>query len=130
VAGERLVVIDFQDALLGPATYDLVSLLRDSYIDLGWPLVDELLEHYFETWDKRGGDTLDRERFRTNLWATAMQRNLKVAGRFVFIERVKHKSGYEKDIPRTLSYLAGYVERAPELRPLVDALRPYVPELA
>ncbi len=129
VQAERLVMIDFQDALLGPATYDLASLLRDSYVDLGWELVDELFDHYLAAWAKRTGQELDRARFAADLWATAMQRNLKAAGRFVYIERVKGKPGYEKDIPRTIGYLRGYRERAPELAELIDQLRPWVPEL-
>jgi aminoglycoside/choline kinase family phosphotransferase len=129
VRDERLALIDFQDALLGPRTYDLASLLRDSYIDLGWPLVDELVEHYLKTWEARGGEPVDRRQFLAELWATALQRNLKAAGRFVYIERVKGKPGYEKDIPRTLSYLPGYAKRAPELAPLVERLRRWTPEL-
>lgn len=129
VAGERLVMIDFQDALLGPATYDLASLLRDSYVDLGWELVEELTDYYLDTWRRRGGEPLEEEHFRTDLWATALQRNLKAAGRFVFIDRLKGKPGYLKDIPRTLSYLAGYVRRAPALGELVERLAQYAPEI-
>lgn len=128
IANDRVVTIDFQDAVLGPATYDLASLLRDSYFDLGWPLVQQLVDYYCDAWERRRGP-LDREAFTTNLWVTALQRNLKAAGRFVFIERVKGKPGYERDIPRTLSYFAGYAQRAPKLRPLIDRLRPLVPEL-
>jgi aminoglycoside/choline kinase family phosphotransferase len=130
VQGDRLAIIDFQDALMGPATYDLASLLRDSYIDLGWPLVDRLVDHYLDQWVRRGGEPVDREKFLTDLWITALQRNLKAAGRFVFIERVKGKAGYEKDIPRTLSYLAGYQKRAPALAPLIERIAPLTPELS
>ncbi|HPM75888.1 MAG TPA: phosphotransferase [bacterium] len=129
VDDNRLVLIDFQDALLGPATYDLASLLRDSYVDLGWELVDELVEYYLAVREKRTGEKIDRAQFATDLWITAMQRNLKAAGRFVFIERVKKKPGYEKDIPRTLSYLAGYKKRAPQLAPLIEKLRLWAPEI-
>lgn len=124
-----LYMIDFQDALMGPATYDLASLLRDSYLDLGWDLVDELLEYYFEARAKRNAPVADRDAFAQDLWITAAQRNLKAAGRFVYIERVKNKPGYEQDIPRTLSYFEGYANRAPQLAELVDLLRPWVPEL-
>jgi aminoglycoside/choline kinase family phosphotransferase len=129
VQNDKLAIIDFQDALLGPRTYDLASLLRDSYVDLGWKLVDELLDYYLARWKQRGGDELDRKSFVAELWATALQRNLKAAGRFVYIERVKGKPGYEKDIPRTLSYLPGYAKRAPELAGLVEMLRRWTPEL-
>jgi aminoglycoside/choline kinase family phosphotransferase len=129
VCGERMVMIDFQDALKGPQTYDLASLLRDSYVDLGWKLVDELVHYYLAVWERRGGRPLHRQDFLSDLWLTALQRNLKAAGRFVYIERVKQKPGYEKDIPRTLSYLAGYAKRAPTLTPLIERLRPWVPEL-
>jgi len=129
VQADRVVMIDFQDALTGPATYDLASLLRDSYVDLGWELVDELVEYYVAAWTRRTGVNPDRATFAANLWATALQRNLKAAGRFVYIERVKGKPGYEKDIPRTISYLRGYRERAPELAELIDPLAGWVPEL-
>ncbi|HXH86812.1 MAG TPA: phosphotransferase [Nitrospira sp.] len=48
VDGNRLGVIDFQDALMGPATYDLASLLRDAYIALDEPLIDRLIDYYLE----------------------------------------------------------------------------------
>ena len=129
VAGKRLVIIDFQDALLGPQTYDLASLLRDSYVDLGWKLADDLVEYYLHSWRERGGWSLDKRVFLADLWATALQRNLKAAGRFVFIERVKQKPGYEDLIPLTLSYLPGYAERVPALAPLIDRLRQHAPEI-
>ena len=48
VDGERLGVIDFQDALMGPATYDLASLLRDAYIALDESLIDRLIDRYLD----------------------------------------------------------------------------------
>ncbi|MEC4672622.1 MAG: phosphotransferase, partial [Nitrospirota bacterium] len=135
VDGDRLGVIDFQDALMGPATYDLASLLRDSYIALDESLIEDLITHYLEGMC-RGLDTLtqermlltDRKAFRRVFDFTSVQRNLKAAGRFVYIDQVKGNSKFLEDIPRTLGYVRRNLEKYPELEPLRTSLMPYIPE--
>src|SRR5205823_14703577 len=78
---DRLRVIDFQDALLGPASYDLASLLRDSYLSLPEELIEELVVPYLEVRAK-AGVSLDRVQFMRLFEMTRIQRNLKAAGRF------------------------------------------------
>ena len=135
VAGDRLGVIDFQDALLGPATYDLASLLRDSYIALEEPFVDEMIDRYVSGMcaglDPGARERLlltDRAAFRRLFDFTSIQRNLKAAGRFVYIDRVKGNPKFLADVPRTLGYVRRNLEKYPELEPLLLHLMPYIPE--
>jgi hypothetical protein len=129
IDGMRLGVIDFQDALMGPATYDLASLLRDAYIQLDEPLVDELVAYYLDRLTDRRLVWADRAAFRRLFDLTSIQRNLKAAGRFVYIDRVKGNPKFLADIPRVLGYVKRNLEKYPELRALRQHLTPYVPEL-
>ncbi|GJL63421.1 MAG: aminoglycoside phosphotransferase [Nitrospirales bacterium] len=135
VDGERLGVIDFQDALLGPATYDLASLLRDSYIALPEHLIDQMIDRYVQgmcegVGRSKQGELLlnDPVAFRRLFDYTSIQRNLKAAGRFVYIDRVKQNSKFLADIPRTLGYVQKNLTKYPELRTLLSHLSPHVPE--
>jgi len=126
---QRLGVLDFQDALLGPASYDLASLLRDAYIELPDPVIDELLEYYVELVARHGVVLADRPAFRRLFDLTSIQRNLKAAGRFVYIDCVKKNPNFLADIPRTLGYVRRNLAKYPELVTLRKHLAPYVPEL-
>lgn len=128
--GDRLAIIDFQDALLGPVPYDLASLLRDSYIALGEPLVDRLVEHYWERARAAGLPVgASRDEFRAWFDVVSVQRNLKAAGRFDYIHQVKGNPKFLADIPRTLGYVKTNLAKHPELAPLRRLAR-YVPALA
>ena len=102
----RLAVIDFQDMVMGPLSYDLVSLLKDCYVR--WP--DEVIEqgmgHGFDILNRAGLlGGLDYASFRRHADLTGMQRHLKAAGLFTRLYHRDGKSGYLKDIPRTLGYV-------------------------
>jgi aminoglycoside/choline kinase family phosphotransferase len=125
----RLGIIDFQDALLGPASYDLASLLRDAYIELDETLIDELIAVYLDGMASAAGYRPDALAFRRLFDFTSIQRNLKAAGRFVYIDRVKGNPKFLADIPRVLGYVRRNLDRYPELNPLREHLVPYVPEL-
>ena len=129
VDGRRLGVIDFQDALMGPATYDLASLLRDAYIDLDEALIDRLITRYLDQVATHREGWVHREAFRRLFDFTSIQRNLKAAGRFVYIDRVKGNSKFLADIPRVLNYVKRNLQKYPELDGLRKHLTPYVPEL-
>jgi len=116
-------VIDFQDALLGSAAYDLVGLLRDSYVALSTPLLDELVDHHAQL------AGYDRASFRALFDLQTVQRKLKDAGRFVFIDRVKKNPGFLVHIPNSLAYVANAFRRLPELAPLQEVLCRHLPEL-
>ncbi len=125
----RLGVIDFQDALMGPATYDLASLLRDAYIALDESLIDELVAYYLDRLEARRQVWTNREAFRRLFDFTSLQRNLKAAGRFVYIDQVKGNPKFLADIPRTLGYVRRNLYKYPELFTLRKHLASYVPEL-
>ena len=135
VDGDRLGVIDFQDALMGPATYDLASLLKDSYIELDEGLIVRLIDRYLEGMcaglelsTQQDMMLTDRLAFRRLFDLTSIQRNLKAAGRFVYIDRVKHNPKFLADIPRTLGYVGNNLQKYPELHTLRTHLIPYIPE--
>ena len=78
-----LVIIDFQDARMGPDTYDLASLLRDSYVDLAAPQVDELIAYFLALQHGASGVTReDAAEFGRRFDLMALQRNLKALGTF------------------------------------------------
>ncbi len=127
--GWRARVIDFQDALLGPAQYDLASLLRDSYVALEEEFIGELAARYLEGRKGADGFSPDPETFREDLELQAVQRNMKAIGRFDYIDIVKGNPGYLRHIPRTMGYLRKNLSRLPELEPLRRVLGKYVEEL-
>jgi aminoglycoside/choline kinase family phosphotransferase len=112
----RLKIIDFQDALLGTAAYDLVGLLRDSYVQLSPALLDELVGYHVRRAE------LDDAAFRRLFHLQTVQRKLKDAGRFVFIERVKKIPGFMQHIPSSLGYVAHALQQLPELSDLRSLL--------
>jgi aminoglycoside/choline kinase family phosphotransferase len=127
-SGEQ-AVIDFQDALMGPRQYDLVALLRDSYVELEAPLVDAMLRRYLERLRAEGGPALDPGPFREVFDLLTVQRKLKDAGRFVYIDRVKRNPGFLPSIPASLRYVRAAFARRPDLAELQAVLARHVPEL-
>ncbi|WP_456376993.1 aminoglycoside phosphotransferase family protein [Thiolapillus sp.] len=114
-------VIDFQDAVRGPATYDLVSLLRDCYIRWPAPRVDEWAWGYFQLC-VQSGVLQDQHESRFLRWFDLMgaQRHLKAAGIFARLAHRDGKTGYLADIPRTLGYIVELASRRQELVPLAE----------
>jgi N-acetylmuramate 1-kinase len=107
--GKRLVMIDFQDARMGPAQYDLASLLRDSYVSLQAQLVESLLGYYA----KETGEA-DPGRFRYVFDVMSLQRNIKALGTFGYQASVRGSNRYLSSIPRTGAYIATNVALYPE----------------
>ena len=107
-------VIDFQDAVAGPVTYDLVSLLRDVYVR--WPdsRVADWVDAYHDLAVARGVVGPGRGRFRRWFDLTGVQRHLKIAGIFCRLWHRDGKSRYLDDLPLTLAYLAEVSPRYPE----------------
>ena len=100
-----LGVIDFQDAVIGAASYDLVSLLRDCYVR--WPatMIDDLAGYYWELARPKGIYHGDWQQFQQDFDWMGLQRHLKAAGIFARLWLRDGKSGYLKDIPNTVQYL-------------------------
>jgi aminoglycoside/choline kinase family phosphotransferase len=126
--GEQ-VVIDFQDALQGPRQYDLVALLRDSYVELQRPLIDEMLQRYLERFAAEGGPRLGADEFVAFFDLLSVQRKLKDAGRFVFIDQVKKNPSFLPHIPSSLRYVRDALQRRPDLREVQEILQRHLPEL-
>lgn len=114
-------LIDFQDALMGPCVYDLVALLRDSYVELEWETVQELISYYKKGSMFQGFNVSDGFNLVT------IQRKMKDAGRFVFIDRVKKNPNFLKFIPSSLKYVKNALEQA-KADELFGLLKKYVPE--
>jgi N-acetylmuramate 1-kinase len=100
-APRGLVVIDFQDALQGPRPYDLVALLCDSYVDLDLELQRGLIARYVQS---RGWPASELPEFERAFWTVAVQRKLKDAGRFVFIDRVRRNPDFLPHYPQSVRY--------------------------
>jgi aminoglycoside/choline kinase family phosphotransferase len=120
-----LRVIDFQDALLGSRAYDLVALLRDSYVELPLDEVAELVDAFIVRARVSDGDG-----FRRLFVLQTLQRKLKDTGRFVFIDRVRGNPSFLRWIPTSLRYVREALAAAPApLGGLRDVLGRAVPEL-
>jgi hypothetical protein len=114
-------VLDFQDAVVGPVTYDLASLLRDCYI--AWPReqVKEWVAGYFDLAQQSGIVLAEHEGLFLRWFdLMASQRHLKAAGIFARLNIRDGKPGYLKDIPRTLGYIVEIAADYPEIAPLAD----------
>ena len=99
-AGRQLVWIDFQDALLGPRAYDLVALLNDSYQTFSVDFVDARLSEYLQ---QRHGTVAGFEQLRFEFDWITVQRKLKDAGRFVYIDRVKGDPAFLQFVNLTIA---------------------------
>ena len=112
--GHNPGVLDFQDAVAGPITYDLVSLLRDVYVR--WPedRVAGWVDAFHDRAVARGLAGAGRERFRRWFDLTGVQRHLKIAGIFARLWHRDGKPRYLDDLPLTLAYLAEAAPRHPE----------------
>ncbi len=103
-----LVWIDFQDALLGPRVYDLVALLNDSYQSFDRAFVEARLDDYAAA---RGLDARGREALGREFDVVTVQRKLKDAGRFIFIDQVKKNPAFLQYFEPSLAKVRGALER-------------------
>jgi len=126
VVGDELFLIDFQDARMGPNTYDLVSLLRDSYIDLPAPMVSHLLARFADAISPAEG----AEDFGARLDLMGVQRNLKALGTFGYQAVARANPAYAQYVPRTLHYVKEAFDRRVRYGSLRELLAAHLPELA
>lgn len=108
-------IIDFQDAVIGPVTYDLVSLLRDCYIVWPQDQVNLWMSQYYQKLKQADIIICDLPQFTRWFDLMGMQRHLKAIGIFSRLNIRDGKSGYLKDIPRTLNYVMAQAQVYPEL---------------
>ena len=112
-----LGIIDFQDAVVGPITYDAVSLLRDCYVKWPQSVVAQSVEFLYQQLQSEqliSSDT-SLEQFHTWFDLMGIQRHLKAAGIFARLLHRDAKPGYMADVPRTLEYVLQSSQKHPEL---------------
>ena len=115
-------VIDFQDAVIGPITYDLVSLLRDCYIAFPQSRVEDWAGHYFKQLQSEQIIASDIGLNQFMRWFDLMgvQRHLKASGIFARLSHRDGKHGYLNDVPLTIGYIDKVSAHYPELGFLHD----------
>lgn len=116
-------ILDFQDAVCGPVTYDLVSLLRDCYI--AWPdaQVKKWLHYHYQSlseWDELRETT--EQQYQTWFDLMGIQRHLKATGIFARLNYRDSKPGYLADIPRTMNYVLSVAQQYSQLTPFLNLL--------
>jgi len=125
-----LYIIDFQDARMGPDTYDLASLLRDSYVDIANDDLDDLIAYFLALKGRDGvvpalaGLDEASTDFRRRFDLMALQRNLKALGTFGYQTITRRNPVYIQYMPRTLRYARNNLEkylRFGRLREILDA---------
>ena len=121
----QLYMIDFQDARMGPDTYDLASLLRDSYVDIAEWELDDLIGHFVAL---KGN--ADRREFRRRFDVMALQRNLKALGTFGYQTMTRGNPVYIQYMPRTLRYARSNLEKYPRFARLRELLSAHIDELS
>ena len=107
---------------MGPYVYDLVALLRDSYVELSEELLTTLIARY------AGLAGLEKEKVMADFDLVTVQRKLKDAGRFVYIDRVKGNPNYLRFIPTSLRYVKRALDRHPELLNFKASIERFIPE--
>ncbi len=143
IVHDNLYMTDFQDARLGPYTYDLASFLRDSYVNHEEEFVDEMIEFYFAHMQKTlsqknhyvdkgknywlkhffpAEDKKNRERFRKEFDLTCIQRNIKAIGTFAFQYHIKKNPYYIQYIPHTLRQIRANLKKLKINIPALNAI--------
>ncbi len=124
-AAREFVMIDFQDARMGPAQYDLVSLLRDSYYQLEEAQIIRLLDYYVARHEAISGSRLDRERFGEIFDLMAVQRNFKAIGSFASFLNRRGNATYLKYIGNTFENIRRTLLKYPRFSRLREVLFHY-----
>lgn len=124
----RLFIIDFQDARMGPDTYDLASLLRDSYVDISEDALADYIAYFLAL---RGGTPAAdvAVEFRRRFDLMALQRNLKALGTFGYQTATRRNPVYIQYMPRTLNSARTNLAKYPRFAGLREVLGRYVEEL-
>lgn len=116
-------ILDFQDAVYGPITYDLVSLFKDAYISWDEEIIMDWVVRYWQS-AKKAGLTINEDfgAFYRDFEYMGAQRHIKVLGVFARLYHRDGKEGYLKDMPLVMQYLRRVCERYVELRPMLRLL--------
>ncbi|WP_179996369.1 aminoglycoside phosphotransferase family protein [Acinetobacter sp. YH16051] len=115
----ELGVIDFQDAVIGADTYDLISITRDAYVQWNAERVYRWFKMFYDLLPTASKQDRDFEQFKKDADMMAIQRHIKILGIFVRLFERDGKSGYLKDLPRVMWYLLEESKPYPELQPFM-----------
>lgn len=115
VLRDGLGVIDFQDAVTGPYTYDLVSLIKDAYTDYAYQQQAPLTSLFWDTMPDIIKNQLSHQQYLDDIRWTGIQRHLKVIGIFARLYRRDGKAAYLNEVPRLFGYLLDALSETPEL---------------
>ena len=113
-------VIDFQDAVIGADTYDLISITRDAYVQWNQDRVYSWFKTFYDLLPATSKQNRDFEQFKKDADLMAIQRHIKILGIFVRLFERDGKSGYLKDLPRVMWYLLEESKPYAELQPLMQ----------
>ncbi|NNP75384.1 phosphotransferase [Acinetobacter sp. Ac_3412] len=122
----ELGVIDFQDAVIGADTYDLISITRDAYVQWNAGRVYEWFEVFYNLLPAAAKENRSFEQFKRDADLMAIQRHLKILGIFVRLFERDGKSGYLKDLPRVMWYLLEESQGYDELNDFMQFIRDIV----
>lgn len=123
-------VLDFQDAVYGPLSYDLVSLFKDAYIHWEEDFTLDMLARYWETARRLGLPVrADFAEFHRDFEWMGVQRHIKVLGIFARLYHRDGKDGYLKDMPLVMQYLRKACERYGDFKPLLRLLEQIDPQV-
>ena len=123
--GDRLVMIDFQDARMGPAQYDLASLLKDSYYQLEETQTQNLIDYYIARWEALSREKINKQQFLKVFDLMAIQRNFKAIGSFASFLNKRNDATYLKYIGNTFENIRRVLLKYPEYSPLREVLFHY-----
>ena len=126
----KIRVIDFQDALLAAAPYDLATLLgdRDTPHIVRPAMEAQLLDYYRRGWQRHAGTGLDLGEVEEIYFLCALQKALKVVGRFYFLDVERKKPAYLRYIPAVVQQITRILPRFPDFAEMAGILRRYLPE--
>ncbi|MED5578824.1 MAG: phosphotransferase [Nitrospinota bacterium] len=123
----EIIMLDFQDARKGPITYDLASLIYDSYVSIADTLKKKLIHEF---WVKRGKNFFQtKDEFLNSLYETALQRNIKAIGTFAFQIIEKENSRYLSYIPNTVKSVRSHFYHLNAYKRFYDVIAPLLDKL-
>ena len=118
---KQLGIIDFQDAVIGADTYDLISITRDAYVQWEPTQVERWFKEFYMLLPSQKDRTF--EQFKRDADFMAMQRHIKILGIFVRLFERDGKDGYLKDLPRVMWYVLNQAKDYAELQPFVEFMQ-------
>lgn len=122
-------LIDFQDALIGPVVYDLVALLRDSYINIAENELNTLLDYYVAKLPDSHPYFGKKDQLKQDFHLVTLQRKLKDTGRFQYINTVKGNSRFLEHVPQSLAYVKNAFSHLPAHQQLHAFIAEFIEEL-